>query len=36
MMLFVAAWRYLEIIIVSEVNQKEKDKDHMISLVPGI
>ena len=32
----VATWRDLEIIILSEVNQKEKDKYHMISLICGI
>ena len=31
-----ATWRDLEIIILSEVNQKEKDKYHMISLICGI
>ena len=29
---FAAAWVDLEIIILSEVSQKEKDKYHMISL----
>ena len=29
---FAATWMDLEIIIVSEVNQMEKDKYHMISL----
>ena len=29
-------WRQLEITILSEVNQKEKDKDHIISLICGI
>ena len=33
MMPFIAAWFQLEIIILSEVNQKEKDKYHMISLI---
>ena len=28
-----ATWMELEIIILSEVNQKEKDKHHMISLM---
>jgi len=32
MMPFVATQMDLEIIILSEVNQKEKDKYHMISL----
>ena len=30
-MLFAATWMQLEILIRSEVNQKEKDKYHMIS-----
>ena len=29
---FAATWVELEIIILSEVSQKEKDKYHMISL----
>ena len=29
---FTATWKDLEIIILSEVNQKKKDKYHMISL----
>uniref|UniRef100_A0A8D0NWL9 DUF1725 domain-containing protein n=1 Tax=Sus scrofa TaxID=9823 RepID=A0A8D0NWL9_PIG len=33
---FVATWMQLEIIILSEVSQKEKDKYHMISLIYGI
>ena len=33
---FEATWMQLEIIILSEVNQKEKDKYHMISLMCGI
>ena len=33
MMPFVATRMDLEIIILSEVNQKEKDKYHMISLI---
>ena len=33
---FVATWIDLEIIILSEINQKEKDKYHMISLICGI
>ena len=32
-MTFAATWMALEIIILSEVSQKEKNKDHMISLV---
>ena len=31
-----AAWMDLEIIILSEVSQTEKDKYHMISLICGI
>ena len=33
---FAATWMDLEIIILSEVKQKEKDKYHMISLICGI
>ena len=33
---FAATWMQLEITILSEVSQKEKDKCHMISLVCGI
>ena len=33
---FVATWMDLEIIILSEVNQAEKDKYHMILLIRGI
>jgi len=33
---FAAAWMELEIIILCEVSQKEKDKYHMISLICGI
>ena len=32
----VATWMDLEIIILSEVSQPEKDKYHMISLMCGI
>ena len=32
-MSFAATWIDLEIIILSEVSQKEKDKYHMISLI---
>ena len=35
-MSFSAIWMDLEIIILSEVSQKEKDKYHMISLICGI
>ena len=33
---FAATWMDLEIIILSEVSHKEKDKYHMISFVCGI
>ena len=33
---FVATWTDLEIIILSEVGQKEKNKYHTISLIWGI
>ena len=33
---FVAKYRDLEIIILSQVSQTEKDKYHMISLTCGI
>ena len=33
---FAATWMDLQIIILSEVNQTEKDKYHMISLLCGI
>ena len=33
---FAAIWMDLEIIILSEVSQKEKDKYNMISLICGI
>ena len=36
MMQFAATWMDLEIIILSKVSQKEKDKYHMISLTCGI
>ena len=32
----VTTWMDLEITILSEVSQKEKDKHHMISLICGI
>ena len=35
-MAFAATWMDLEIIIVSEVSQTEKDKYHVISLICGI
>ena len=35
--MLTATWMYLEILILSEVSQEEKDeKDHMISLTCGI
>ena len=33
---FVTAWMDLENIMLSEINQSEKDKYHMISLICGI
>ena len=33
---FAATWMDPEIIILSEVSQKEKDESHMISLIHGI
>ena len=33
---FAATWVKLEILILSEVTQKEKDKYYMISLIHGI
>ena len=33
---FAATWMDLEMIILSEVNEKEKDKCNMIALVYGI
>ena len=33
---FAATWMALQIIILSKVSQKRKDKYHMISLVCGI
>ena len=35
-MSFAATWMNLEIVILSEVSQTEKDKYHMISLISGI
>ena len=35
-MSFAATWMDLEIIVLSEVSQREKDKYHMISLLGGI
>ena len=31
-----ATWMELEILILSEISQREKDKYHMISLISGI
>ena len=33
---FAATWMDLEIVILNEVSQTEKDKYHMISLICGI
>ena len=33
---FATTWMQLEILILSEISQKEKDKHHMISLTSGI
>ena len=33
---FAATWMDLEIIILSEISQKEKDRYYMISLICGI
>ena len=35
-MLFAVTWIDLEIVILSEVSQTEKDKHHMILLMCGI
>ena len=35
-MLFAATWMDLEIVMLGEVSQIEKDKYHMISLIFGI
>ena len=36
LMTFAATWMDLEILILNEVSQTEKDKYHMISLICGI
>ena len=33
---FAATWMELETLILSKVNQKEKDKYRMVSLISGI
>ena len=33
---FAATWMEMETLVLSEGSQKEKDKYHMISLIPGI
>ena len=33
---FTATWMDLDIVILSKVSQKEKDKNHVISLTCGI
>ena len=33
---FAATWMQLETLILSEVNQKEKDKYHVLSFICGI
>ena len=35
-MLFAAIWIKLETLLLSELNQKEKDRYHMMSLKSGI
>ena len=35
-MLFAAIWIKLETLLLSELNQKEKDRYHMMSLISGI
>ena len=35
-MSFAATWIDLEIVIMSEISQTEKDKNHMILLICGI
>ena len=33
---FVTTWMKLEVIMLSEISQTKKDKNHMISLIYGI
>ena len=33
---FATPWMDLEVIMLSEINQSEKDKNHMISVICGI
>ena len=33
---FAATWMELEVLILSEVSQKEKDRHHMIPFISGI
>ena len=33
---FAARWMELETLMMSEVSQKDKDKDHMMLLISGI
>ena len=33
---FVATWKNLETVILSDVSQKEKDEYHTVSLICGI
>ena len=33
---FTATWMKLEVIVLSEVSQKGKDKHHVISLIRGV
>ena len=35
-MLFAATWMEVELLILSEISHKEKDKYHMISLICGV
>ena len=33
---FAATWMELEILLLSELSQKEKDKHHMVSSICGV